>query len=84
MNKLVEHPKPIDIEQHKPIDVKRPIKYIEKVHIPVTEKGSESKLHTNVNDNDNINNVGPVSFNPVDGPQDLSSGYTPHKIQKKA
>lgn len=81
MNKLVEQPKPIDIEQHKPINVQRPIKYTETVNIPIDEKGSESALNTNVN-NKNDNNG--VNVDPVDGLQDLSAGYTPHKIQKKA
>lgn len=83
MNTVVEQPKPIDIEQPEPIKIQRPIKYIEKVNIPhpVDGKGSESTLNTNVN---NINDVNSVSPSPVDGLQDLSSGYTPHKIQKKA
>lgn len=81
MNTVVENPKPIELEQPKPIDTQRPIKYIEKVHIPIDEKGSESNLNTNVNNNNDVNSI---NSEPKYGLQDLSDGYEPHKIQKKA
>lgn len=78
LHKVVENPKPIELEQHKPVDVQRPLKYIETVNIPTTVDGkaSSSKLNTNVN------SVNPQPAN--DGFQDLTAGYESHKIQKKA
>lgn len=82
MTKVVEQPRPIDIEQHTPINVQRPIQYTEKVNIPIDEKGSESSLNTNVN---NINDANSVqNTESTNGLQHLSAGYEPHKIQKKA
>lgn len=83
MNTVVENPRPIELEQPKPIDIQRPLKYTETINIPVDEKGSESNLNTNVNNNNN-NDVNNINSEPKYGLQDLSEGYEPHKIQKKA
>lgn len=80
MNKVVENPKPIELEQHKPFNVERPLKYTETVHVPVDGKGSSSNLNTNVN-GDIQNSTNPDSS---DGFQELSAGYESHKIHKKA
>lgn len=80
VHKVVENPKPIELEQVQPVNVERPLKYTETVNIPVDEHGQTSKLNTNVNDG-NDNTVNPE---PNNGFQDLTAGYESHKIQKKA
>lgn len=80
MHKVVENPKPIELEQVHPVNVERPLKYTETVNVPVDEHGRASNLNTNVN-GDNQNTVNPE---PNNGYQDLSAGYESHKIQKKA
>lgn len=80
MNKVVENPRPIELEQHKPVNIQRPLKYIETVNIPVDGNRSRSILNTKV-DNGIQNLANPESN---DGLQDLSAGYESHKIQKKA
>lgn len=83
VHKVVEHPKPVELDQAHPVNVERPLKYTETVNIPVDEHGRTTKLNTN-------SNVNGGSENAVDNPepnsgyQDLSAGYESHKIQKKA
>lgn len=73
MNTVVEQPKPIELDKHTPVDVERPIKYIEKVNVPsVDGKGVVSELNTNIN------------ADPINVLEDLTAGYEPHKIKKKA
>lgn len=73
MNTVVEQPKPIELDKHTPVDVERPIKYIEKVNVPsVDGKGVVSALNTNIN------------ADPINVLEDLTAGYEPHKIKKKA
>lgn len=82
VHKVVENPKPIELEQVHPVDVQRPLKYTETVNIPVTDgNGVASNLNTNVNGNTENAATNPESNN---GYQDLSVGYESHKIQKKA
>lgn len=80
MNKVVENPKPIELEQVKPFNVERPVKYTETVNVPFDGNGSSSNLNTNVNGG--IQNS--ANAEPNSGFQDLSAGYESHKIQKKA
>lgn len=81
MHKVVENPKPIELEQVHPVNVERPLKYTETVNIPVDEHGRTTKLNTNVNGGGNENTV---NSDPNNGYQDLTAGYESHKIQKKA
>lgn len=67
---IVDQPKPIELEKITPINVDKPLKYIEKVNVPVDGKGSESNLSNNVN---------PDGAN---GLQDLSAGYASTKKSK--
>lgn len=77
MNTVVEQPKPIELDKHTPVDVERPIKYIEKVNIPIVDGKATplSALNTNINADSNAN---------LNALEDLSAGYEPHKIKKKA
>lgn len=67
---MVEQPKPIELEKITPVNVERPLKYIEKVNVPVDGKGSESNLSKNVNADD------------ANGLKDLSAGYASTKKSK--
>lgn len=80
VHKVVENPKPVELEQAHPVNVERPLKYTETVNIPVDEHGRTTNLNTNVNGG-NGNAADPE---PNNGYQDLSAGYESHKIQKKA
>lgn len=64
MNQLVEQPKPVELEKITPVNVEKPLKYIEKVNFPVDGKKSGSTLTNTIN------------TEPVQGLQDLSDGYT--------
>lgn len=59
----MEQPKKIELEAPIPVSIERPIKYIEKINIPVDGKGSESSLNNSVN------------TESTDGLQDLTDGY---------
>lgn len=72
VNKVVEQPKPIELEKITPVSVEKPFKYIEKVNVPVDGKGSE----TNVNNN--------VNSESTNGLQDLSAGYSSPTKRSKA
>lgn len=63
VNTVVEQPKPIELEKITPVNVEKPLNYIEKVNVPVDGNGSESHLNTNVNPD------------PAKELQDLSAGY---------
>lgn len=72
VNTVVEQPKPIELEKITPVSVDKPLKYIEKVNVPVDGKRSETNLNNNVN---------PESAN---GLQDLSAGYASPTKRSKA
>lgn len=71
MKTLVEQPKPVELEKITPINVEKPLKYIEKVNFPIDAKKSGS-ASSNVN------------ADPVEGLQDLSAGYTSNTANRKA
>lgn len=82
VHKVVENPKPVELEQVHPVNVERPLKYTETVNIPVDEHGRASS-----NLDANVTGATQNAVNPepdTNGYQDLSAGYESHKIQKKA
>lgn len=67
MKKVVEKPVPVVLEKHTPVTVERPLKYIEKVKIPVTKKDGAkvvSEKHTNAENN--VNNFSDNNFRKND------------------
>lgn len=72
VKKIIEHPKPIELEKITPVNIEKPFNYIEKVNVPVDGNGSEST--SNHNNNHKLID---------DGLQELSAGYTTNAAHKK-
>lgn len=69
MTTVVEQPKPVQLEKITPVNIEKPLKYIEKVSFPIdgTKSGSAHILNSK----------------PVEALKDLSDGYTSNTAQIK-